>query len=219
MKRSKSSHRWLIEHNNDLYVKEAKKEGLRSRAAFKLMEVQKKRHFIKKGHVVVELGAAPGGWTQVIREWVGDKGVLYAVDILPMEPMAGVEVIQGDFTQEDILQTLSNRLQGRKVDVVLSDMAPNLSGIRSVDQYKAMHLVELALDFALAHLTEKGCFFIKVFQGEGFEVYIKHLRTLFGQVCLYKPDASRQRSREMYIFAQSKLISESLTRYDESLLA
>lgn len=208
MKRSKSSHRWLIEHNNDPYVKEAKKEGLRSRAAFKLMEVQKKRHFITKGHVVVELGAAPGGWTQVIREWVGDKGVLYAVDILPMEPMAGVEVIQGDFTQEDILQTLSNRLQGRKVDVVLSDMAPNLSGIRHVDQYKAMHLVELALDFALAHLTEKGCFFIKVFQGEGFEAYVKHLRTLFGQVCLYKPDASRQRSREMYIFAQSKLISE-----------
>lgn len=201
MKRSKSSHRWLIEHNNDPYVKEAKKEGLRSRAAYKLMEVQKKRNFIKRGHIVVELGAAPGGWTQVIREWVGDKGVLYALDILPMEPMAGVEVIQGDFTEEETLLALAGRLNDQKLDIVLSDMSPNLSGIRSVDQYKAMHLAELALDFALAHLSEKGCFFIKVFQGEGFEAYVKHLRTLFGQVCLYKPDASRQRSREIYIFA------------------
>lgn len=219
MKRSKSSHRWLNEHNNDPYVKEAKKEGLRSRAAYKLMEVQKKRNFIKKGHVVVELGAAPGGWTQVIRDWVGEKGMLYALDILPMEPMLGVHVIQGDFTQEETLQVLSSSLNDQKVDIVLSDMAPNLSGIRSADQYKAMYLAELALDFALAHLSEKGCFFIKVFQGEGFEAYVKELRALFDHVCLYKPDASRQRSREMYIFAQSKLISESLTRYDGKLLA
>ena len=218
MKRSKSSHRWLDEHHNDPYVKEAKKDGLRSRAAYKLMEVQKKRSFIKKGHIVVELGAAPGGWTQVIREWVGDKGVLYALDILPMEPMAGVEVIQGDFTQEDVLQALSNRLNKHTVNVVLSDMAPNLSGIRSADQYKAMHLAELALEFALAYLSVKGCFFIKVFQGEGFDSYVKNLRNLFSEVCLYKPDASRQRSREMYIFAQSKLISESVTRYDGALL-
>jgi 23S rRNA (uridine2552-2'-O)-methyltransferase len=201
MKRSKSSHRWLNEHVNDPYVKEAQKDGLRSRAAYKLMEVQKKRNFIRNGHIVVELGAAPGGWTQVVRKWVGDNGALYALDILPMEPMAGVNIIQGDFTEEATLTILSEALQNRKVDVVLSDMAPNLSGIRSADQYKAMYLAELALEFALEHLNDKGRFFIKVFQGEGFEAYLKLLRAAFRHVSIEKPDASRQRSREIYLFA------------------
>ena len=201
MKRSKSSHRWLDEHMNDPYVKEAQKDGLRSRAAYKLMEIQKKHSFIKKGHIVVELGAAPGGWTQVVRKWVGENGALYALDILPMEPMSGVEIILGDFTEESTLEALALSINHRKVDVVLSDMSPNMSGIRSADQYKAMHLAELALEFALEHLSDKGYFFIKVFQGEGFEAYLKQLRTAFRRVSIEKPEASRQRSREIYLFA------------------
>lgn len=208
MKQSKSSKQWLQEHFNDQYVKQSKKDGLRSRAAYKLIELQKKYKFIKPGNIVVDLGAAPGGWTQAARQWVGESGRLFALDILPMDPMAGVEFIQGDFTEESVLHQLENQLaqlgedKSKTVDVVLSDMAPNMSGIKSADQAKSMYLSELALDFALQHLPQnKGWFLIKLFQGEGIDQYIKLLRESFAKVSVLKPDASRQRSREVYAMA------------------
>lgn len=212
MKQSKSSKQWLQEHFNDKYVKQSKKDGLKSRAAYKLIELQKKYKFIKPGNIVVDLGAAPGGWTQAAREWVGETGKLFALDILPMDPMAGVEFIQGDFTEENVLNQLEYQLAqlpqaslGKIVDVVLSDMAPNMSGIKSADQARSMYLSELALDFALEHLSaNKGWFLIKLFQGAGIDQYIKLLRERFNQVSVLKPDASRQRSREVYAMAFGK---------------
>ena len=201
MVRSKSSGRWLKEHFDDPYVQKAQAEGRRSRASFKLEEVQAKDQLIKPGDVVVDLGAAPGGWTELVADWTGSSGRVFALDILPMDSVADVEIILGDFTEEAILNRLMQALNGERVDVVLSDMAPNMSGNKSVDQPRAMYLCELALDFARQTLNPGGTFFIKVFQGEGFDEFFKELRTNFSGLKTRKPGASRSRSRETYLLA------------------
>lgn len=202
MAKSKSSRRWLHEHFNDPYVKLAQKEGQRSRAAYKLLEIQEKDKLLKAGMVVVDLGAAPGGWSVVAKKIVGETGRVIALDILPMEPIAGVEFIQGDFTDAQVYQDLQNILQGMPLDVVICDIAPNTSGLKAVDQPKMMYLVELALDFAAQALKPKGSFLVKIFQGEGFDAFLKQLRGSFQQVVVRKPDASRGRSREVYLLAR-----------------
>lgn len=201
MARSKSSGRWLKEHFDDHYVQKAQAEGRRSRASFKLEEVQAKDQLIKPGDVVVDLGAAPGGWTELVADWTGSSGRVFALDILPMDSVADVEIILGDFTEESVLEQLMQSLKGERVDVVLSDMAPNMSGNKSVDQPRAMYLCELALDFARQTLNPGGAFFIKVFQGEGFDEFFQELRTDFSVLKTRKPDASRSRSRETYLLA------------------
>ena len=201
MARSKSSGRWLKEHFDDPYVQKAQAEGRRSRASFKLEEVQAKDQLIKSGDVVVDLGAAPGGWTELVANWTGPSGRVFALDILTMDSIADVEVILGDFTEEAVLDRLMQSLDGVRVDVVLSDMAPNLSGNKSVDQPRAMYLCELALDFARQTLNPGGAFFAKVFQGEGFDDFFQALRTDFSVLKTRKPDASRSRSRETYLLA------------------
>jgi len=201
MKRSKSSRQWLDRHFNDAYVKKAQQVGYRSRAAFKLLEIQEKDRLIKPGMRVVDLGAAPGGWCQVARDLVGDKGRIIALDILPMDPMAGVDIIQGDFREDGPLEALRNLLGGEPVDLVISDMSPNVTGVGSVDQPRAMYLCELALDFARECLKPGGGFVIKVFQGTGFDEYLKSMRQSFGRVVSRKPDASRSKSREIYLVA------------------
>ena len=202
MARSKSSSRWLKEHFDDQYVQKAQAEGRRSRASFKLEEVQAKDQLIKPGDVVVDLGAAPGGWTELVADWTGVNGRVFALDILPMDPIADVEIILGDFTEEAVLDELMRSIDGQRVDVVLSDMAPNLSGKRSVDQPRAMYLCELALDFARQTLNPGGALFIKVFQGEGFDPFFQQLRSDFSVLKTRKPDASRSRSRETYLLAK-----------------
>ena len=202
MARSKSSDRWLKEHFGDPYVKKAQTAGRRSRASYKLEEVQNKDNLIQPGHVVVDLGAAPGGWTELVANWAGPSGQVFALDILPMDSIADVDIIIGDFTEEDVLNELKQKLNGAKVDVVLSDMAPNMSGNKSADQPKAMYLCELALDFAKQSLNPGGSFFIKVFQGEGFDAFYKELRLQFSILKTRKPDASRLRSRETYLSAK-----------------
>ena len=201
MVRSKSSGRWLKEHFDDPYVQRAQAEGRRSRASFKLEEVQAKDQLIKPGDVVVDLGAAPGGWTELVADWTGSSGRVFALDILPMDSVADVEIILGDFTEEAILNRLMQALNGERVDVILSDMAPNMSGNKSVDQPRAMYLCELALDFARQTLNPGGTFFIKVFQGEGFDEFFKGLRANFSGLKTRKPGASRSRSRETYLLA------------------
>jgi len=201
MKRSKSSRQWLDRHFNDDYVKRAQKEGYRSRAVFKLLEIQEKDHIFKPGMRVVDLGAAPGGWSQVARKLVGDKGQLAALDILEMEPIAGVSFIQGDFREEGPLEELRNLLAGEPVDLVISDMAPNVTGMSSVDQPRVMYLCELALEFAKEYLRPGGGFVVKIFQGEGFDQYLKELRRFFGRVVSRKPKSSRPKSREIYLVA------------------
>ena len=201
MKRSKSSRQWLDRHFNDAYVKRAQKAGYRSRAAFKLLEIQEKDRVIKPGMRVVDLGAAPGGWSQIARDLVGGKGQVIALDILPMDPIAGVDFIQGDFREEEPLARLRDLLDGEPVDLVISDMAPNVTGMASVDQPRAMYLCELALDFARESLKPGGGFVIKVFQGAGFDDYIKSVRQSFGRVVSRKPDSSRSKSREIYLVA------------------
>lgn len=201
MKRSKSSKRWLEEHFNDPYVKEAKRLGYRSRAAFKLIELQEKHRIIKPGMRVVDLGAAPGGWSQVASDWVGDKGQFYALDILPMESLPGVEFIQGDFTEDAVFDRLVACLDGQKVDCILSDMAPNTSGLKAIDGPKQEILTELAYEFADKTLAKGGSFLVKVFQGQAFEQYLKELRTKFDKVSVKKPKASRDRSPETYLLA------------------
>jgi len=198
-KRSKSSHRWLQEHFSDPYVKKAQKEGYRSRAVFKLEALQEKDQFFRPGQWVLDLGAAPGGWSQKALEWVGPKGRVIALDLLPMEPLPGVEFIQGDFSEEAMEHTLLTYLEGQKLDVVLCDMAPNMTGLRSVDIPRAMYLSELALDFAARVLKPKGTFVAKLFQGEGFDAYMREARSLFDQVFIRKPEASRARSNEVYL--------------------
>ncbi len=205
MKRSISSHRWLQEHHNDHYVKLAKKEGVRSRAAFKLKELQEKYRLVSKGDVVVDLGAAPGSWSQQLIEWVGDKGKVFALDLLPMDALPGVEFIQGDFSNDHVLSQLLGRLEGNSVDLVFSDIAPNMSGIKSADQARAMYLSELVLDFAQHYLAKNGSMLIKVFQGEGFDQYLVAVRKMFNKVIVHKPDASRDRSREVYILGINKI--------------
>jgi len=200
-KRSKSSRQWLDRHFSDAYVKKAQKVGFRSRAAFKLLEIQEKDRIIRPGMRVVDLGAAPGGWCQVARDLVGDQGQVIALDILPMDPIAGVEIIQGDFREEEPLSQLRDLLGGESVDLVISDMAPNVTGVASVDQPRAMYLCELALDFARESLKPGGGFVIKVFQGAGFDEYLREVRSSFGRVVSRKPDSSRSKSREIYLVA------------------
>jgi len=199
MARSKSSKGWLKEHFDDDYVLRAQQEGYRSRAVYKLLEIQKKDRLIKPGMTVVDLGAAPGGWSQAAAEMVGEKGRVIALDILPMSSLAGVEVIEGDFREDSVLEQLLESLGDRPVDLVMSDMAPNMSGMRDMDQPRAMYLTELALDLANQVLRKGGDIVVKVFQGEGFDEYLRALRGAFDKVLTRKPDASRARSREVYL--------------------
>lgn len=189
-------------HFDDPYVKQAQQAGYRSRAVFKLQEIQEKDRLLKPGQVVVDLGAAPGGWCQIAESIVGPKGQVFALDILAMEPLPNVHFIQGDFTEEAVYQQLMQALDGRPVDLVISDMAPNISGMKAVDQPRAMYLAELALDFAQAVLKPSGEFVCKVFQGAGFDEYMKLLRASFAKVLVRKPHASRPKSREVYLVAK-----------------
>lgn len=201
MGRSKSSSRWLKEHFSDPFVRRAHVEGMRSRAAYKLEELLERDLVLRPGMVIVDLGAAPGGWCQVAQDWLKGRGRVIALDILPMDELPGVEFIEGDFTDEGVLARLEGVLGETKVDLVLSDMAPNMSGVASVDQARSMLLAELALDFARAHLKKGGGYLVKLFQGEGFDAYLKQLRASFDKVILRKPKASRGRSREIYALA------------------
>ncbi len=200
-RRSKSSHRWMQRHLNDEYVQRAQREGYRSRAAYKLLEIQEKDHILRPGQVVVDLGAAPGGWSQVAKQLVGSRGEVFALDLLEMEPLPGVNFLQGDFREQMVLDRLMDLLAGRPVDLVISDMAPNTSGVLAVDQPRAMYLCELALDFARQVLRPGGTFVTKVFQGEGFDDYVRDLRASFTKVVTRKPKASRPRTREVYLVA------------------
>ncbi len=202
MGRSKSSHRWLQEHNRDHYVKRSQQEGYRSRASYKLIELDQKDRLFRPGMTVVDLGSAPGGWSQVAAELVGDKGRVVASDILPMDAIADVEFICGDFTEEAILKEILDTLDIDLADLVISDMAPNMSGMRPVDQPKAMYLVELALDLAQQILKPGGNFVAKVFHGEGFDEYMRLVKNNFERVVTRKPDASRPKSREVYLVAK-----------------
>lgn len=204
MARSKSSHRWLQEHFSDPYVKKAQAEGMRSRAAYKLEELVERDQLLKPGMVVVDLGAAPGGWSQWVRQALGERGRVVALDILEMPPLAGVEFLHGDFRDDGVLSALETTLQGQPVDLVLSDMAPNKSGVDSVDLPRAMHLAELAMEFADHHLRPGGAFLIKLFQGVGFDEYVRQLRRRYAKVSIRKPAASRKRSPEVYALAQGK---------------
>ena len=203
--RSKSSQRWLKEHFSDPYVKKAQAEGLRSRAAYKLEELVERDRLLKPGMVVVDLGAAPGGWSQWVRQAMGDHGRVVALDILEMPSLAGVEFLHGDFREDTVLSSLEATLGGAPVDLVLSDMAPNKSGMDAVDQPRMMHLAELARDFADQHLRTGGDFLIKLFQGAGFDDYLRDLRRRYAKVSIRKPAASRKRSPEVYALAQGKL--------------
>ena len=206
MARSKSSKRWLSEHFGDPYVKQAQKEGWRSRSAFKLQELQDKYKLIKPGMSVVDLGCAPGGWSQLTVSLANPGGMVIGLDILPMDPLAGVTFLQGDFTEDEPLQQLEHELAGRSVDLVLSDMAPNMSGMAATDQAKSMYLVELALEFAKQHLKPNGNFVVKIFQGEGFDDFVREVRQHFAKVMVRKPGASRPRSREVYLLAIGKQV-------------
>jgi len=205
-KRSKSSDQWLKEHAADPYVKRAHKEGFRSRAAFKLEELDAAEHLLKPGMVVVDLGAAPGGWSQYAAKVLKGKGNVYALDILAMDPMPGVEFLQGDFREPGPLAALRASLAGRPVDLVMSDMAPNMSGIDAVDQPRQLHLCELALEFAREVLRPGGTFLAKVFQGAGFDEFLRTTRREFEKVRMKKPPASRARSAEMYLLATGRRI-------------
>lgn len=199
--KSASSKKWLQEHVNDKYVKEANKRGLRSRAYFKIEELQKKDKLMKSGDTLVDLGAAPGGWCQYVVNELGDNGTVIACDILPMDPMAGVDFLQGDFREESVLNALLERIGGKNVDLVMSDMSPNLSGNDTVDQATSMYLVELALDMCHQVLKQNGKFVVKVFQGEGFDQFMADVKSAFKVVKIRKPDSSRARSREVYLVA------------------
>ena len=204
MAKSKSSRRWLAEHFDDPYVKLAQQQGLRSRAAFKLMELDEKYHFLRKGMRVVDLGSAPGSWTQVVQKVLAGNGQVIALDILPMDPLEDVTFIQGDFTEDEPLALLEDALNGQNADLVLSDLAPNMSGMGAVDQPRAMYLAELALGFAQRWLEPGGSFVVKVFHGEGFDDFVKQTRSLFEKVQIRKPSASRPRSREVYVLGHRR---------------
>ena len=199
--RSKSSKAWLQEHWNDPYVLRAKADGYRGRAAYKLLEIQDSDRLIRPGDCVVDLGCAPGAWSQIASRVIGDQGRLVGSDILAMDSIAGMSFIQGDFTEESTLRAILKELRGHHADVVISDMAPNASGNRSSDQIRAMYLCELALDFCQQALKLDGALFIKVFHGEGFDAFFKQLKTDFSVVKTRKPEASRARSRETYLLA------------------
>ncbi|RBP32597.1 23S rRNA (uridine(2552)-2'-O)-methyltransferase RlmE [Marinobacter pelagius] len=202
MARSKSSQQWLDEHVNDVYVKRAQADGYRSRASYKLLELIEKDKLVRPGMVAMDLGSAPGGWSQVLATRVGAKGRVIASDILPMDAIAGVDFIQGDFTEDEVFDDIMATLDNAPVDLVVSDMAPNISGINVADQAASMYLVELALDMARQVLKPGGCFVAKVFQGVGYDEYLKDVRSSFSKVLIRKPDASRARSREVYVVAK-----------------
>lgn len=204
MARSKSSKRWLAEHFDDPFVKQAQRQGLRSRAAFKLLELHHKYALIRNGMCVVDLGAAPGSWSQLVREVVGPQGKVIALDILTMKPLQSVDFIQGDFTEDGPLQVLEAMLDNRRPDLVLSDMSPNMSGVEAVDMPRAMYLAELALSFAGQWLRPGGDFLSKVFQGEGFDGFVLACRSDFYKVVIHKPKASRPRSREVYVLGRGR---------------
>lgn len=204
MAKSKSSKRWLSEHFDDPYVKMAQQQGLRSRSAFKLTELQDKYQLIKPGMIVVDLGCAPGGWCQAAKPLVGEAGRVVGLDILEMDPVHGVDFIQGDFTEDEPLRELESTLGGQEVDLVLSDMAPNMSGMAAIDQAKAMYLAELALEFVKENLKQGGDYVVKLFQGTDFDGYVREVRSLFDKVQVRKPKASRPRSREVYLLARGR---------------
>ena len=203
MKRTRTSKAWMMEHVNDPYVQLARKEGWRSRAAFKLMEIDDKDKLLRRGEVVVDLGATPGGWSQVAAKRVGAGGMVLALDLLEMEPIQGVHFIQGDFREDSVLQQLETLLGERRVGLVMSDMAPNMSGVPLVDQARVMHLAELGLAFSQAHLKPDGAFLVKVFQGSDYESFLKAMRAAFQTVAVRKPDASRDRSPELYLLGRT----------------
>ena len=201
MAKKGSSRRWMHEHLSDEFVKKAQKEGYRSRAVYKLLEIVEKKAIIRNGDKVLDLGAAPGGWSQVAAKLVGSQGKVIASDILPIELIDGVEFLQGDFTEKSVYDDLLVMTDGAKVDVVLSDMAPNMSGQLSVDQPKSMHLAELAIEMAIKTLNPGGSFVVKVFQGDGFDVFVQNAKKAFKKVSVIKPKASRPRSKEVYLLA------------------
>lgn len=201
---SKSSKAWLHEHVNDHYVHMAQKDGYRARAAYKLLEINEKDKLIKRGTVLADLGSAPGSWSQVAAKLVGDSGKVFALDILPMDEIEGVSFIQGDFREDDVLARFESLLAGRPLDLVICDMAPNMSGNAVTDQARSYYLCELALDFAANHLKTGGNFLVKVFQGAGFQEYTAAMRVVFGTVQTRKPEASRNRSSEIYLLGRNK---------------
>ncbi|HUL97081.1 MAG TPA: RlmE family RNA methyltransferase [Usitatibacter sp.] len=202
MKKSHSSKQWLRRHVNDPYVQRSKKEGYRSRSAYKLTEIDERDKLLKPGMVVVDLGAAPGGWSQVAARRVGKAGKVVAIDLLEMQPVTGVTFVQGDFSSDAGLAAVAGALQGRQADLVLSDMAPNMSGIATSDQARSMALAEAARDFALERLSPRGAFLVKVFQGAGFDELLLSLRRAFGKVVVRKPAASRDESAEQFLLAR-----------------
>jgi 23S rRNA (uridine2552-2'-O)-methyltransferase len=202
MAKSNSSKRWLKRHVNDPYVQRSKREGYRSRSAYKLTEIDEKDRLLKGGQVVVDLGAAPGGWSQVLAKKVGPSGKVIAIDLLEMQPVSGVTFVRGDFGTRKGVAAVEAALEGRKADLVISDMSPNITGIAMTDQARTMALAEIALDFALLHLKPDGAFLIKIFQGAGYDEYFKSLRRAFQKVVVRKPDASRDESAEQYLLAR-----------------
>jgi 23S rRNA (uridine2552-2'-O)-methyltransferase len=202
-KRSKSSRRWLAEHERDVFVKRARESGFRSRATFKLEEIQRTDRILRPGMVVIDLGAAPGGWSQYAAKVLAGRGRILALDILPMDPIPGVEFVQGDFASDEVFAEFLTRLGTDRSQLVMSDMAPNMTGIAEVDHARSMHLVELALDFAKRSLAPGGDFLTKVFQGREFEPLMRTLRATFGSVKVRKPPASRARSAELYLLARN----------------
>lgn len=206
MARTKSSRRWLKEHFDDEFVKRAQREGFRSRAVYKLDEIQQRDHIIRPGMTIVDLGAAPGGWSQYALGLVGRKGRIVAMDILPMDPLPGVEFVQGDFHDEAVLEQLLQAVQGQEIDLVMSDIAPNITGVDVVDQPRAMYLAELAVDFADKVLRPGGDLLVKLFQGEGFDALVRDLRGRYDKVVIRKPKASRSRSREVYALARGRKV-------------
>lgn len=204
MARSKSSRRWLDRHLNDGFVRKAQAQGYRSRAAYKLLEIHQRDRIFRPGMCVVDLGAAPGGWSQVASELVGQAGRVLAIDLLPIDPISGVEILRGDFREEKVLERVRAVLGGSRADLVMSDMAPNLSGMKAVDQPRQIGLCELALEFAELTLGDQGSFVVKVFQGEGFDQFLTDVRGRFRKVVSRKPSASRAESRELYLVASTR---------------
>lgn len=202
MARSKTSAAWLKEHVDDIWVKKAQQDGYRTRASYKLIELDEKDQLFKSGISVLDLGSAPGGWSQVVAERLQGDGVIIASDILPMDPIAGVNFVQGDFTEQNVFDEIMTLVDSRPIDLVISDMAPNISGVSSIDQPRSIYLVELALDMAQQVLKPNGQFVAKVFQGEGFDEYVQQVKESFSKVLIRKPKASRARSREVYVVAK-----------------
>lgn len=204
MKRTRTSKGWMLEHVNDEYVKRAQRDGYRARAAYKLLEIDDKDHLIKPGMTVVDLGSTPGSWSQVVSQRLKGQGKIIALDLLEMQPIAGVQFIQGDFREQAVLDQLESSLAGSKVDLVIADMAPNISGISDVDQANGMYLTELALDFSYKWLKPGGHFLVKVFNGSGFEEIVRNMRQGFDKVATRKPKASRDRSSEVYLLGSGR---------------